>query len=129
MALTGCFMLVCHPRFSGRPAAVLALERLVEHIQGHEGVWFARCDQVAACVGEAEVGDPAVSGVAASLDQAAFGQLLESLGDGCSGGEGLPGQLPRGQLVTGTAQFASGQSAVTFARSFTGTGSAPISPT
>ncbi|HEY3080724.1 MAG TPA: polysaccharide deacetylase family protein [Chloroflexota bacterium] len=50
LALTGCFILVCHPRFSGRPAAVLALERLVEHIQGHEGVWFARCDQVAACV-------------------------------------------------------------------------------
>jgi peptidoglycan/xylan/chitin deacetylase (PgdA/CDA1 family) len=50
LALTGCFMLVCHPRFSGRPAAVLALERLIEHMQQHEGVWFARCDAVAAHV-------------------------------------------------------------------------------
>src|SRR5882672_2608976 len=32
-------------------------------------------------------------------------------------------------LVTGTEQLASGQSAVTFARLFTGTGNAPISPT
>jgi hypothetical protein len=41
---------VCHPRFSGRPARVLALERLMEHMQQREGVWFARCDDVAARV-------------------------------------------------------------------------------
>jgi peptidoglycan/xylan/chitin deacetylase (PgdA/CDA1 family) len=46
-ALTGAFMLVCHPRYSGRPARILALEQLLEHIQSHEGVWFARCDEVA----------------------------------------------------------------------------------
>ena len=46
-ALTGAFMLVCHPRYSGRPARILALERLLEHIQRHDGVWFARCDEVA----------------------------------------------------------------------------------
>ncbi|HUG13953.1 MAG TPA: polysaccharide deacetylase [Thermomicrobiales bacterium] len=48
--LTGSFMLVCHPRYSGRPARVLALERLLDHIRQHDGVWFARCDEVAAHV-------------------------------------------------------------------------------
>jgi peptidoglycan/xylan/chitin deacetylase (PgdA/CDA1 family) len=52
LALTGCFMLVCHPRFSGRPAAAVALEQLIEHIQAQPGVWFARCDEVAAHVRE-----------------------------------------------------------------------------
>jgi peptidoglycan/xylan/chitin deacetylase (PgdA/CDA1 family) len=47
-ALTGYFMLVCHPRFAGRPSRILALERLIEHIKGHEGIWFARCDELAA---------------------------------------------------------------------------------
>jgi peptidoglycan/xylan/chitin deacetylase (PgdA/CDA1 family) len=46
-ALTGYFMLVCHPRYAGRPSRILALERLIEHIKGHEGVWFARCDELA----------------------------------------------------------------------------------
>jgi peptidoglycan/xylan/chitin deacetylase (PgdA/CDA1 family) len=46
-ALTGYFMLVCHPRYAGRPSRILALERLIEHIKSHEGVWFARCDQLA----------------------------------------------------------------------------------
>lgn len=50
LALTGYFVLLCHPRFSGRPARVLALERLIEHMQQREGVWFARCDEVAARV-------------------------------------------------------------------------------
>lgn len=48
LALTGCFMLVCHPRYAGRPARIQALERLVEHIQAHDGIWFARCDALAA---------------------------------------------------------------------------------
>jgi peptidoglycan/xylan/chitin deacetylase (PgdA/CDA1 family) len=47
LALTGSFMLVCHPRFSGRPARILALEQLVEHIAQQPGVWFARCHEVA----------------------------------------------------------------------------------
>lgn len=46
--MTGSFMLVCHPRYSGRPARLLALERLVAHIRQHEGVWFARCEEIAA---------------------------------------------------------------------------------
>ena len=45
--LTGNFMLVCHPRYSGRPARVRALETLVEHITAQSGVWFACCDEVA----------------------------------------------------------------------------------
>ncbi|HUZ00783.1 MAG TPA: polysaccharide deacetylase family protein [Thermomicrobiaceae bacterium] len=45
--MTGYFMLICHPRYSGRPARVRALERLIEHIEAHEGVWFARCADVA----------------------------------------------------------------------------------
>lgn len=46
--MTGCFMLVCHPRYTGRPAHIRALERLIEHIRAHDGVWFARCEEVAA---------------------------------------------------------------------------------
>lgn len=46
-AMTGNFMLVCHPRYSGRPARIQALERLIEHAKDRDGVWFARCDEVA----------------------------------------------------------------------------------
>lgn len=44
---TGYFMLVCHPRYSGRPAQLMALEKLIAHMQSHDGVRFARCDAVA----------------------------------------------------------------------------------
>ena len=47
-AMTGYFMLVCHPRYAGRPSRILALERLIAHIKSHDGVWFARCDELAA---------------------------------------------------------------------------------
>ena len=46
--MTGYFMLVCHPRYAGRPSRILALERLIGHIKDHDGVWFARCDELAA---------------------------------------------------------------------------------
>lgn len=45
--LTGNFMLVCHPRFIGRPARILAFERLLDHIRSVEDVWCARCEEVA----------------------------------------------------------------------------------
>ncbi|HEX3721224.1 MAG TPA: polysaccharide deacetylase [Nitrolancea sp.] len=45
--LTGNFMLVCHPRYSGRPARIRALEKLIQHIRAHEGVWFTRCSDLA----------------------------------------------------------------------------------
>jgi peptidoglycan/xylan/chitin deacetylase (PgdA/CDA1 family) len=48
LAMTGCFVLVCHPRYSGRPARLLALERLIDHIQSQDGIWFARCEEIAA---------------------------------------------------------------------------------
>src|SRR5262249_18556576 len=44
LQLTGYFMLVCHPRFTGRPARIVAFERLIEHVKAQPGVWFARCD-------------------------------------------------------------------------------------
>ena len=47
-AMTGYFMLVCHPRYAGRPARIMALDRLIEHIKSRDGVWFARCDELAA---------------------------------------------------------------------------------
>ena len=45
--VTGNFMLVCHPRYSGRPARIRALEQLFDYIKTHDSVWFARCDEVA----------------------------------------------------------------------------------
>ncbi|MHB8646101.1 MAG: polysaccharide deacetylase family protein [Thermomicrobiales bacterium] len=47
LATTGCFVLVCHPRYSGRPARLVALERLIDHIRGHDGIWFCRCEDLA----------------------------------------------------------------------------------
>ncbi|HEX5502784.1 MAG TPA: polysaccharide deacetylase family protein [Thermomicrobiales bacterium] len=51
LAQTGYFILVCHPRYSGRPARVAALERLLDHIAAQDDVWFARCEDLAAHVG------------------------------------------------------------------------------
>jgi peptidoglycan/xylan/chitin deacetylase (PgdA/CDA1 family) len=45
--LTGTFMLVCHPRFSGRPSRILTLERLLDHVRSTESVWITRCADVA----------------------------------------------------------------------------------
>jgi peptidoglycan/xylan/chitin deacetylase (PgdA/CDA1 family) len=47
---TGYFMLVCHPRYSGRPPRIVALERLISHMQERDAVWFARCEEVAELV-------------------------------------------------------------------------------
>jgi peptidoglycan/xylan/chitin deacetylase (PgdA/CDA1 family) len=46
-AETGYFNLVCHPRFSGRPTKIKALERLILHIKKSKNVWFSRCLDVA----------------------------------------------------------------------------------
>ncbi len=37
-----------HPDVSGRPQVLLVLERLIEHINGHDGVRWATFDQIAA---------------------------------------------------------------------------------
>lgn len=44
---TGFFHLLCHPRFSGRPSRIEALDTLLRHMKSHDSVTFARCDQIA----------------------------------------------------------------------------------
>jgi peptidoglycan/xylan/chitin deacetylase (PgdA/CDA1 family) len=41
------FTMTIHPDVSGRPQVLLALERLIEHINGHDGVHWATFDQIA----------------------------------------------------------------------------------
>jgi peptidoglycan/xylan/chitin deacetylase (PgdA/CDA1 family) len=36
-----------HTRLAGRPGRARALARLLDHIAGHDGVWFARRDDIA----------------------------------------------------------------------------------
>jgi peptidoglycan-N-acetylglucosamine deacetylase len=55
LEMTGFFMIVCHPRFSGRPARIRALERLIEHIRSHDGSRFARCRDIADAVAESRL--------------------------------------------------------------------------
>ncbi len=43
----GAFILTMHPFVSGRPSRVLMLERLIEFINGFEGVWWASLEQIA----------------------------------------------------------------------------------
>jgi peptidoglycan/xylan/chitin deacetylase (PgdA/CDA1 family) len=44
------YMLTMHPQIIGRPSRITMLEKLIEHVLRHPGVWFARCDQVADAV-------------------------------------------------------------------------------
>jgi peptidoglycan/xylan/chitin deacetylase (PgdA/CDA1 family) len=41
------FTMTIHPDVSGRPQVLLALERLIEHIGGHDGVTWATFDEIA----------------------------------------------------------------------------------
>jgi peptidoglycan/xylan/chitin deacetylase (PgdA/CDA1 family) len=41
------FTMTIHPDVSGRPQVLLMLERLIEYINGHEGVRWATFDQIA----------------------------------------------------------------------------------
>jgi hypothetical protein len=36
-----------HPDVSGRPQVLLMLERLIEHINGHDGIRWVTFDQIA----------------------------------------------------------------------------------
>ena len=36
-----------HPDVSGRPQVLLMLERIIEHINGHDGVRWATFDEIA----------------------------------------------------------------------------------
>ncbi|MBT1001557.1 polysaccharide deacetylase [Paenarthrobacter sp. DKR-5] len=44
---TGVFTMTIHPDVSGRPQVLLMLERLIEHINSHEGVRWLTFDQIA----------------------------------------------------------------------------------
>lgn len=41
------FVLTCHPQIIGRHHRLQALERLIRHMQSHDGVWFARMGDIA----------------------------------------------------------------------------------
>jgi peptidoglycan/xylan/chitin deacetylase (PgdA/CDA1 family) len=43
----GVVTFTVHPDVSGRPQVLLMLERLIEHINGHEGVRWATFDEIA----------------------------------------------------------------------------------
>jgi peptidoglycan/xylan/chitin deacetylase (PgdA/CDA1 family) len=43
----GAFVLTMHPEVIGRPARVLMLERLIDFIRSHEGVWLTTCEDIA----------------------------------------------------------------------------------
>lgn len=43
----GTFILTMHPHVIGHRSRITVLERLIEHIRGHDGVWFATHEQVA----------------------------------------------------------------------------------
>jgi peptidoglycan/xylan/chitin deacetylase (PgdA/CDA1 family) len=45
-AAGGVFTLTMHPQFIGRYHRLLLLERLIQYIAGHPGVWFATCSDV-----------------------------------------------------------------------------------
>ena len=44
------FTLAMHPQIIGRGSRLVALEGLIRHILKHQGVWFARCNQVAEAI-------------------------------------------------------------------------------
>ena len=43
----GVFNLTMHPQIIGRYHRIKMLEKLIQYISGHEGVWFATCAEVA----------------------------------------------------------------------------------
>ena len=43
----GLFVLTNHPFLSGRPSRAAALERLIEHAQGIDGLWISTCAEIA----------------------------------------------------------------------------------
>lgn len=45
---SGAFILTMHPFVSGRPSRVMLLERMIEYINGFDGVWWATLEEIAA---------------------------------------------------------------------------------
>ena len=46
-AESGLFLLTMHPHITGHRSRMAVLERLIEHIRGHEGIWFATHAEIA----------------------------------------------------------------------------------
>jgi peptidoglycan/xylan/chitin deacetylase (PgdA/CDA1 family) len=42
-----CLTTLFHPKVSGKPGRILLLEKLLGHMRAQQGVWFAKCDEVA----------------------------------------------------------------------------------
>ena len=43
------FVLTMHPELIGRPARVMMLERLIDYMRSHQGVWLTTCEEIATC--------------------------------------------------------------------------------
>ena len=43
----GVYAMALHPQIIGQAHHMIMLERLIEHIKRHAGVWFATCDEIA----------------------------------------------------------------------------------
>lgn len=43
----GCYVLTMHPFISGRPSRIALLERMIEYINGFDGVWWATLEEIA----------------------------------------------------------------------------------
>jgi len=43
----GAFVLTMHPEVIGRPARLMMLERLIDYVRSHDGVWLTTCDEIA----------------------------------------------------------------------------------
>lgn len=45
----GIFAMALHPQIIGQAHHMILLERLIEHIKSHDGIWFATCEEIAKC--------------------------------------------------------------------------------
>ncbi|MBY6059284.1 polysaccharide deacetylase family protein [Leisingera daeponensis] len=43
----GIFAMALHPQIIGQAHHMMMLERLIDHIKNHDGVWFATCEEIA----------------------------------------------------------------------------------
>ena len=42
-----CFAMAVHPQIIGQAHHMMMFERLIQHIDGHDGVWYATCEEIA----------------------------------------------------------------------------------
>jgi hypothetical protein len=64
----GVYAVAVHPQIIGEAHHMLFFERLIEHISGKDGVWFATCEEIAKAwvdddTDKAGLADPDVRGV------------------------------------------------------------------